>query len=195
MAEETVFRGFTSSRWPTATFTAPDGTRFERDIVRHPGAVAVVAVTDDGAVVLVRQYRASVDRWILEIPAGTRDVDGEPAAETAGRELAEEAGYRADRLTLLAEILNTPGFCDESTGIYLATGLTPVPDERHGVEERYLTGRGGRPRPLRRHGRRRLHRRRPDHPRGRAGPAPAGRRLIGPWAGRSAPGPRSTSRG
>ena len=51
--------------------------------MRHPGAVAVVAVTEDQAVVLVRQYRAAVDRWILEIPAGTRDVDGEPAAETA----------------------------------------------------------------------------------------------------------------
>ena len=138
IAEETVFRGFIFSV-AHGTFGAPDGSRFERDIVRHPGAVAVVAVTDEEAVVLVRQYRAPVDGWILEIPAGTRDVDGEPAAETAARELAEEAGYRADRLTLLAQILNTPGFCDESTGIYLATGLTPLPPARHGVEEQYMT--------------------------------------------------------
>jgi len=138
LGEEVAFRGFLLDV-VEGTFEAPDGTRFERDIVRHPGAVAVVAVNADGAVVLVHQYRGAVDRWILEIPAGTRDVDGEPPEETAQRELAEEAGFRADRLVFLAEILNSPGFCDESTGIYLATGLHAVPDHRDGVEERHLT--------------------------------------------------------
>ena len=137
IGEQEVFRGFLLSV-VDAAFEAPDGSRFERDIVRHPGAVAVVPITDGGEVVLLRQYRGTVDRWILEIPAGTRDVDGEPVEETAARELAEEAGYAAGRLEPLAEILNTPGFCDEATSIFLATGLRPVPPGREGAEERFL---------------------------------------------------------
>jgi 8-oxo-dGTP pyrophosphatase MutT (NUDIX family) len=138
VGEETIFRGHIFSV-VHATVSTHDGTRFERDIVRHPGAVAVVAVTDAGSVVLIEQYRAPVDHWILEIPAGTRDVEGEPPEETARRELVEEAGYRAERMDLLTEILNTPGFCDESTCLYLATGLTPVPHERQGFEEQQIS--------------------------------------------------------
>jgi ADP-ribose pyrophosphatase len=137
IGEETVHRGWLI-RVDRATFLDPDGVPFERDIVRHPGAVAVVAVTDGGAVVLVRQYRPAVDDWLLEIPAGTRDVDGEPAEDTAARELAEEVGYRADRWAHLARTAVTPGFCDEITHIFLATGLHPVPDDRQGTEERYM---------------------------------------------------------
>ncbi len=77
-----------------AAFAAPDGTEFERDVVRHPGAVAVVAVTDNQEILLVRQYRGAVDRKLLEIPAGTRDVPGEPPERTAARELTEEVGVR-----------------------------------------------------------------------------------------------------
>ena len=118
-----------------ATFEGPDGQTFERDIVRHPGAVAVVAVTGQGSVVLVHQYRPAVDQWVLEIPAGTRDVTGEAPERTALRELAEEAGYAAVDLTLLTRCLVTPGFCDEVSSVYLATGLSPVPVDRQGVEE------------------------------------------------------------
>jgi 8-oxo-dGDP phosphatase len=121
-----------------ATFVDPDGVPFERDIVRHPGAVAVVAVTDAGTVVLVRQYRPALDQWILEIPAGTCDVEGEPPADTAHRELAEEVGYAARELTLLARCTITPGFCDEYSYFYLATGLTPVPLDRQGIEEGFM---------------------------------------------------------
>jgi ADP-ribose pyrophosphatase len=124
-----------------ATFEAPDGTEFTRDVVRHPGAVAVVAVTDDRRVLLVRQYRGPVDRELLEIPAGTRDVEGEPPQETARRELSEEAGVRAGELRLLARVLNSPGFCDEETFMFLATDLEPdraPPPQDHGVEERFL---------------------------------------------------------
>jgi len=78
-----------------ATFESPDGRTFERDIVRHPGAVAVVAVDDQRHATLVRQYRPSVGTFVLEIPAGTCDVDGEEAEATARRELAEEAGLEA----------------------------------------------------------------------------------------------------
>ncbi len=135
--EEVVFRGriITLSR---AAFVDPEGVSFERDVVRHPGAVGVVAITDEEAVVLVRQYRPAIDQWTLEIPAGTCDVDGEPPAETARRELIEEAGYAAAALTLLTRCAITPGFCDEFSWIFLATGLTPVDVDRQGIEERYM---------------------------------------------------------
>jgi len=122
-----------------ATFVDPHGTEFEREIVRHPGAVAVVPVTDDGAVLLVRQYRPAVNQWLYEIPAGTCDVAGEPQETTAQRELAEEIGHRAGELKLLIRTLNTPGFCDEVTTIYLGTGLTEVADNRQGIEEHFMT--------------------------------------------------------
>lgn len=137
IGEETVHRGW-FIRVQRATFSDPDGVTFERDIVRHPGAVAVVAVTDAGEVVLVHQYRPAVDRWLLEIPAGTCDIEGESSEETARRELAEEVGLAADRLDLLTRTVITPGFCDEYTDIYLATGLTPVPTDRQGAEERFM---------------------------------------------------------
>ena len=137
LGEKTVHQGW-FIRVQRATFLDPDGVVFERDIVRHPGAVAVVAITGSHAVVLCRQYRPAVDRWLLEIPAGTCDVDGEPFEETARRELAEEVGYAPERLDLLTRTVITPGFCDEFTNIYLATGLRPVPSDRQGAEERYM---------------------------------------------------------
>jgi ADP-ribose pyrophosphatase len=137
LADEVRFEGWRISL-VEATFSAPDGTRFARDIVRHPGAVAIVAVTERDTVLLVRQYRGAVDRELLELPAGTRDVDGEAPETTARRELEEEAGVRAGRLRLLGTTLNSPGFCDEESHIYLAQELEPVPPARHGEEERYL---------------------------------------------------------
>ncbi|HUC37487.1 MAG TPA: NUDIX hydrolase [Acidimicrobiales bacterium] len=121
-----------------ATFEAPDGTEFTRDVVRHPGAVAVVPVTEDRRALLVRQYRGPVDRELLEIPAGTRDVEGEDPEQTAHRELMEEAGVSAAHMRLLARVLNSPGFCDEETFVYLATGLEPCASDREGPEERYI---------------------------------------------------------
>jgi ADP-ribose pyrophosphatase len=121
-----------------AGFVDPEGVAFERDVVRHPGAVAVVPVTDDDAVVLVRQYRPALDEWILEIPAGTCDVVGEAEVLTARRELAEEVGYAAAQLDLLTRCAITPGFCDERSSVYLATGLTAVDLDRQGIEERYM---------------------------------------------------------
>lgn len=125
-------------RLTLASFTGPAGEQFERDVVRHPGAVAVVAITEDQRVVLVEQYRAAVDRWLLELPAGTCDVDGEPDHLTANRELAEEVGYSAARLKLLARCAVTPGFCDEYASVFLGTDLTEVPLDRHGIEEQYM---------------------------------------------------------
>jgi 8-oxo-dGTP pyrophosphatase MutT (NUDIX family) len=124
-----------------ADFAAPDGTRFRRDIVRSPGAVAVVPLVFDAegnpSVVLVEQYRPAFGRMILEIPAGMRDVDGEPPEETARRELAEEAGLVPERLDLLIELVPTPGMTDAVTTVYLATGCTPVARQLHGPEEEH----------------------------------------------------------
>ena len=116
-------------------FEAPDGTRFRRDVVHHPGAVSVVAVHDDHTAVMVRQYRAALEREILEIPAGKRDVEGEPPEVTAGRELAEEVGLVAEHIELLGEFYNSPGFCDEHSFTYLATGLTTCARAPVGPEE------------------------------------------------------------
>jgi len=119
-------------------FRAPDGSEFERDIVHHPGWVAVVPLTADGHVVCVRQFRAAIGRWLLEIPAGIRDVGDEPLEVTARRELAEEAGLAAESLELVATIHNSPGFADELGFVFLATGLTEVPTDRQGVEEHHM---------------------------------------------------------
>ncbi|MCU0269085.1 MAG: NUDIX hydrolase [Acidimicrobiales bacterium] len=121
------------------SFVAPDGHRFERDVVHHPGAVSVVPLLDDDTVVLVRQYRAALDLELLEIPAGKRDLAGEPPELTAHRELQEEIGMRAGRLEKLAEFFNSPGFCDEHSHVYLGRELEPAEASLQGVEEQHLT--------------------------------------------------------
>jgi 8-oxo-dGTP pyrophosphatase MutT (NUDIX family) len=117
----------------------PADRPFERVVVRHPGAVTVVPVHDDGTVSLVRQYRAAVDTMVLEIPAGTRDKEGESAEATARRELAEEAGLEATTWERLVETWNSPGVSDQLTTIFLATGLSPCPSRPDGVEEGYMS--------------------------------------------------------
>jgi len=117
----------------------PDDKPFDRFVIRHPGAVTIVPVHDDGTVTLVRQYRAPVDTLVLEIPAGTRDKDGESPEATARRELAEEAGLEATYWELLLGTWNSPGISDQQTLIYLATGLSSIPARPDGVEEGYMT--------------------------------------------------------
>ena len=104
-----------------ATFEGPDGSRFDREIVRHGHAVAVVALTDDQQrVVLVRQYRPAIDELLLELPAGMIDVAGESAEDTARRELEEEAGRRVvGTLEHLTEYWVAAGLMDERMTIYL----------------------------------------------------------------------------
>ena len=134
VGEREVHRGHVIST-AVGTFVAPDGTEFERDLVHHPGAVSVVPLTDAGSVILVRQYRAPLNRDLLEIPAGKRDVEGEEPLVTAQRELAEEVGLVADRYELLAEFYNSPGFSDEHSYTFLARGLHDTPMQRDGIEE------------------------------------------------------------
>ncbi len=124
------------------SFEAPDGERFQRDIVRSPGAVAAVPLQFDAegvaSVVLVRQYRPPFDDLVIEIPAGMRDVADEPIAETIARELVEEAGVRAGRLEPLVNFLPSAGMTDSVLYLYLATELRPVPRDLHGPEERQM---------------------------------------------------------
>ena len=137
--EETVFEGYLISV-AKGTFEDPDGERFQRELVHHPGAVSVVPVYEDKrTVLLVRQYRAAVDRVLLEIPAGKRDVHGEDPEVTAVRELEEEVGVRPGRLEKLAEFFNSPGFCDEHSFVYMATGLEHAEISAQGVEEEHMT--------------------------------------------------------
>ena len=122
------------------TFATPDGEEFERDVVHHPGAVSVVPVVDEGtAVLMVRQYRAAIDRDLLEIPAGKRDVTDEPPELTARRELEEEVGMRAGRIEKLAEFYNSPGFCDEHSFVFMALDLEQCEMSAQGVEEQHMT--------------------------------------------------------
>ncbi len=138
LAERVIYRGQVVTM-AESTFVGPDGQEFERDVVRHPGAVSVVPVLDDGeTVVLVRQYRSAIEGLLLEIPAGKLDVDGEAPAAAAARELEEEVGYRAGRLERLAEFYNSPGFCDEHSVVFVASDLEPCPSSAQGVEERHL---------------------------------------------------------
>ena len=99
------------------------GREHVREVVRHPGSAAVVAIDGDGSVVLVRQYRHPTVKYLLEIPAGSRD-GFEPPEECARRELEEELGCVAGRLEPLTEFFVTPGFCAEKMWVYLATDLT-----------------------------------------------------------------------
>lgn len=120
-------------------FAAPSGEEFERDIIHHPGAVVVVPMLDDHRVVCVRQYRAPLDRDLLELPAGKRDVADESPELAAERELEEEVGRKAGSLTLLATFENSPGFCDERSWLYLARDLTDVGNDLQGIEESHMT--------------------------------------------------------
>jgi ADP-ribose pyrophosphatase len=104
----------------------PDGRLAYREIVEHPGAAAVVAVTDDDHLILVRQYRKAVEATLLEIPAGTREP-GETPLHCAQRELAEETGYAAREMQPLVTFVPSPGILSEEIAIFLARGLTPVP--------------------------------------------------------------------
>jgi ADP-ribose pyrophosphatase len=125
-----------------AEFESPDGERFQRDVVRSPGAVAAVPLwySDDGTpmVTLVNQYRPPHDELVLEVPAGMRDVPGEPTELTAARELVEEVGLEAGRLQHLVDMYPSAGMTDSVLTLYLATDLTRVQRETHGPEEAHM---------------------------------------------------------
>ena len=106
------------------TVRLPNGKTAPREVARHIGASAVLPVDDRGNVLLVRQYRAPIDRVTLEIPAGKLDFKGEDRLEAAKRELREETGASAEKWTHLTDLLSSVGFCDECISVFLAESLS-----------------------------------------------------------------------
>jgi 8-oxo-dGDP phosphatase len=110
----------------------PGGELAQRDVIEHPGAVAIVALDDDGRVLMIRHYRHPARHLLWEIPAGLRDVAGEDPRATAERELLEEAGYRASEWRELADFFTSPGILTERVRVFIARGLTWVPESERG---------------------------------------------------------------
>lgn len=147
VASDVVHRG-KYMEFRVETIERADGSRGTRDIVRHPGAVAMLALDGEGRILFVRQWRVAAGRGLLEIPAGTLDVhDGvtEDPDLAARRELEEETGHRAGSWRKLATFWTAPGFASEKMHLYLAEGLVPVadddrlsPDEDEALELRHL---------------------------------------------------------
>ena len=109
----------------------PDGTMSKRELIFHRGAVCILAVTPEGKMILVKQYRKAIERAIYEIPAGKLELGEEDTLEDAAlRELEEETGYSSDKLTLLADFYSAIGFCNERIRLYLADYLVKVENPR-----------------------------------------------------------------
>ena len=108
---------------------------FERDVATHPGAVAILVIDHDGAIGLIRQYRATFDSYTWEIPAGTQDIEGEEPLNTAKRELKEEMGCTAHRWSLLGRFMNSPGWTNQVMTIFEARDLEVGERDPAGPEE------------------------------------------------------------
>lgn len=119
------------------TMQIPNGNVAKWDLIDHKGAAAVVAVREDGKLLMVRQYRNALERETLEIPAGGLNGREEPTAAAAMRELEEETGYSCDRVELLSSIYTTVAFCNEKIDIYLAKDLK-VKGEQHLDEDEMI---------------------------------------------------------
>ena len=135
----TIFKGriFTVQ---VETSALPKGGELKAEIIRHPGSVVIVPVTEAGDIVLVRQYRAPLGRWAWELPAGSLKT-GEDPEQAAARECHEEIGLVPSRLERLGAFYPTPGYCDEEMNFYRATGLraphddeTAQPDDDEDIE-------------------------------------------------------------
>lgn len=104
------------------TVELPDKKYSKREIIEHPGAVAIIAITEDNELVLVKQFRKAVEKTLLELPAGKLEI-GEAPEECAKRELLEETGFSAKEMKYLCEFYTSPGFCNEKMYLFLAEGL------------------------------------------------------------------------
>ena len=123
VSSQTIFQGHIV-KLTVDQVRLPDGNPAQREVVYHPGGVAVLALDGENRVTLVRQYRYPIRQLLLELPAGKLDHGLEDPIEGARRELAEETGLEAEEWTYLGHILASPGFCTEDLHMYLARGLT-----------------------------------------------------------------------
>jgi len=115
----------------------PNGEHSERELVKHPGAVAVIAITKDDKIVFVEQYRKPLERSLIEIPAGKIEVDERPEV-TAIRELEEETGYTTNKLTHITSFFTSPGFADELVHIYLTDQLEKLDVPVKGDDDEFI---------------------------------------------------------
>ncbi|MCY7833813.1 ADP-ribose pyrophosphatase [Bacillus spizizenii] len=115
----------------------PNGKTSKREIVKHPGAVAILAVTDEGKIIMVKQFRKPLERAIVEIPAGKLEKGEEPEY-TALRELEEETGYTAKKLTKITAFYTSPGFADEIVHVFLAEELSVLEEKRALDEDEFV---------------------------------------------------------
>ena len=116
------------------SYRSVQGDLLVRDVVRHPGSVAIVPVLDDGSICLIKNYRVAAGQDLIEIPAGTLEP-GEPPLECARRELIEETGYRAESIEPLISFYAAPGILDEFMHLFVAKGLTPGDPAREPGEQ------------------------------------------------------------
>lgn len=116
----------------------PNGKKAAREIIRHPGAAAIMPFTKDGKMIFVEQYRKPIEQAILEIPAGKIDPEDKSPKETGIRELEEETGYLAEKIELLTSMYTTPGFTDELIYIYKAEGLKKVSQPKSGDDDEFI---------------------------------------------------------
>jgi len=116
------------------TMTDEHGKQVMREVIRHPGAVVLLPILPDGRVVMIENFRRSVDQTLLELPAGTIEI-GELPELTAPRELIEETGYRAGKMTKVHEFYSCPGICDELMHLYAATELVAGDPDREATEQ------------------------------------------------------------
>ncbi|MBU8565451.1 NUDIX hydrolase [Virgibacillus pantothenticus] len=115
----------------------PNGKEAKREIIKHPGAVAVIPITKENKIVLVEQYRKPLEKSILEIPAGKLEPGEEPET-TAIRELEEETGYTTDELSFVTSFYSSPGFADELIHIYITNQLQPLEEKVAGDEDEFI---------------------------------------------------------
>ena len=115
----------------------PNGKTSKREIIKHPGAVAVIAITDDGKIVMVEQYRKAMERSLVEIPAGKLEPGEEPL-KTAERELEEETGYVCERMEHVISFYTSPGFADELVHVYVAHQLSKKEDAASLDEDEFV---------------------------------------------------------
>ncbi|MDF2535878.1 MAG: act [Bacillales bacterium] len=115
----------------------PNGAIHSREIVKHPGAVGIIAITNEGKLILVDQFRKPCECGLLEIPAGKLEKD-EPPNHTAGRELEEETGLKAESLELLYTFYTAPGFSDELFYLYLANGISKIENPASADEDEFV---------------------------------------------------------
>lgn len=136
IAKEKIFNGRIIDLY-VEDVELPNGKVSKREIIKHPGAVAVIAVTNENKIVMVRQYRKALEKAIVEIPAGKLEPGEEPLT-TAKRELEEETGYECEEMKLLLSFYTSPGFADELVYLYVASGLTKKTEQQDLDEDEFV---------------------------------------------------------